>query len=587
MRFPLAKARSVINSRRSVNKLTIRAAPLLLGSILCFFILYPLVMLILKSVGFSVYSGSSGGRNFVQVLLASENLRALLNSLRAAIGVTILSSLIGGFFAWLVVRTDFPFKGLINTLSLLAFIIPPYILGIAWLQFFGRNGYLERVLRALFAVQQYDLSYYSITAVLIVMSLHLYPLTYMSLRNALQQMDPDFEKAAMLNGASPYRAIATITLPFLLPSLLSTGLLVFSRTLANFTVPALLCLPARKDFLTTMIFSSLSGLDLQAAAVLSLFLVMVSTMLFWAQGYLLRGKGGSAPTARGKSTILVHLGNRTGIVTTGVIAFFAVTVFLPLVTMLLSSFLKRWGLPLKREYITINNYVQLLSAGGKAAAAFRNSIYYGVVAAALAAVVGSAMAFLAQSRRIWSSRLLEAIAAWPMAFPNIVLAVAAILAWNRRPLMLYGTSWVIIVTYMVLFIPIIMKQVTGLIRNHDRRLVLAARLSGASPLRGFFSITLPAIAPGLQSGYLICFLVALREIPISLMLYSSGQETLGVLLFGMQSQSYGLEMTSALAMIIIALIGIGNLIIRAARSASQYTARTMEGTGALAADRSG
>jgi iron(III) transport system permease protein len=149
-----------------------------------------------------------------------------------------------------------------------------------------------------------------------------------------------------------------------------------------------------------------------------------------------------------------------------------------------------------------------------------------------------------------------------MAFPNIVLAVAAVLAWNRAPLRVYGTPWAIILTYMVLFIPIVMKQVTGLIQHYDTRLLAAARLSGASPLQSFMTITLPILAPGLKSGFIICFLIALREIPISQMLYFSGQETVGVLLFGMHSQSYGLEMTSALSMVIIFLLFIGNIIIK-------------------------
>jgi iron(III) transport system permease protein len=125
---------------------------------------------------------------------------------------------------------------------------------------------------------------------------------------------------------------------------------------------------------------------------------------------------------------------------------------------------------------------------------------------------------------------------------------------------------VIVAAYAVLFTPIVMKQTIGLVRSQDERLSQAAQLAGAGPLSRFFHVRFPALLPGLRSGLLICVIIAAREIPISLMLYSSGQETLGVLLFGMQSQSYGLEMTSALSLLIIVAILAGRPLVDGKRS---------------------
>jgi len=573
MSCPSGKTKYVRNSNLFPAKYFIRGAILLLGCFLGFFILYPPCMLAIKSLGgggsFGGYGSAAGaghdgnGAAIAGIMRDPATWKAFFTSLRAAFSVTILSTAIGGCLAWIEVKTDFPFKRAMRFFPLLAFIIPPYILGLAWLQFFGRNGYFERLLTAIFQIGEYNLRYYSVGAVVAVMTLHLYPLMYMSLRNALKQQDRNLERAALLSGASLLVTVRAVTLPLLLPSVLSTGLLVFSRTMANFTVPALLALPARKDFLTTRIFSALSGLDLASAAALSILLVAVSTVLFRGQLVFMKKNLAAAHTGEDSDgRPLFLLGKKRYPVMTAVFLFAALTTLLPLGTMLISSFLKRWGLPLRPEYFTLENYRQLLMLNGKAAMAFRNSVLYGVVAAAFALIIGGSTAYLAHTARTKAAGLLEAVASWLMAFPNIVLAVAAIMAWNSLPVGIYGTPWVIILTYMVLFIPIVMKQVSGLIQNHDRSLVAAARLSGASPLGSFVNVTLPAIAPGLKSGFLVCFLIALREIPISLMLYSSGQETLGVLLFGMQSQSYGLEMTSALAMLIIVLILAGNLLIK-------------------------
>jgi ABC-type Fe3+ transport system permease subunit len=124
-----------------------------------------------------------------------------------------------------------------------------------------------------------------------------------------------------------------------------------------------------------------------------------------------------------------------------------------------------------------------------------------------------------------------------------------------------GDSGLEPVPFLSLRYPLVLKQISALLENQDPRLVQSARTSGAGPARSFLTVTLPAILPGIESGLLVCMLIALREIPIALMLYSAGQETTGVLLFGMQSQSYGLEITSALAVTIIVLIFTGNMFI--------------------------
>jgi len=552
-------------SKLSFSKYTARGAGVLLGLFFLVFIVYPFIILILNSLGIAPGNHRPDFSYMAEIMTNPETWRALSNTLQAAFGTVVCTTLIAGTLAWIVVRTDFPYKNLVTTLTLLTFMIPSYILGLSWLQLCGRNGYLHRIITAVGGTGDYNFQYYSVGAVIAVMSVHLYPLVFMALRNTLENYDPSLENAAVLSGAGPVRAALTVTIPLILPGICSIGLLVFSRTMANFGIPALLALPVRKEFLTTRIFASLSSLDLNEATTLSLFLVLISALIFASQNLLFRGK--KFTTAHtGKSMLpKFSLGKGKWPVTAAILLFQGITTILPLAAILLSSFLKRWGLPLKWEYLTINNYVQLLFRNSQTMGAFRNSIVYGITGAMAAGIVGSTTAFIVHSSKLRTGKLLEFTATWPMAFPNIVLAVAAILAWSSPPLTLYGTPWAIILTYTVLFIPIVMKNVTGLIANHDGTLLSAARVSGASPFRSFMDVTLPAVAPGIKSGCLLCFLIALREIPISLMLYSSGQETLGVLLFGMQSQSYGLEMTSALAVVIIFLTFIGNRIIQSGK----------------------
>ena len=539
-----------MNSKSFSSKLVVRGALLLLGLLLFFFFVYPPLLLFVR--GRSVlFQGDFYRYDF---------LSPLITSLQIAIGVFLLSAVTGGLLAWIVVKTDFRYKQLIDNFTLVAFAVPPYLLALSWLQIFGRNGYAERIIRTILPGSGWHSQPYSVAAVIVVMSLHLYPLMFMSIRNSLEQINPDMEKAALICGASGIRVSLGISLPLVLPNLFSTGLLVFSRTMANFAVPALLCLPKGIEVVSTGIYSSLSSLRVDYAAALSLMLVAISTLLYLGQAAVLRKKHIHLSLGSGRIRGFFRMGRGSMICLVVLIVFFGLSLFLPFGSMLVSSFLKRWGLPLEAKYLTLANYAEIFNPHGKAALAFKNSLVFGGTAAVLASIIGGGTAVAVRFMKTRLSLLFESAASCPMAIPNTVLAVAAIFAWNKAPLRLYGTSWVIIVTYTVLFTPIVLKQVSGLLQMQDANLLKAARLSGASGLRSFIGISLPLLFPGFKSGILICMMIALREIPISLLLYSSGQETVGVLLFGMQSQSFGLEMTSALAIIVLAIIITGNLL---------------------------
>jgi iron(III) transport system permease protein len=534
-----------MNSKLSSTKFFLPGGLFLLGSVLVFFYLAPPLRLILKG-GVSLFS------SFADI---TELGRSLINSLRLALTVLFQTTLYAGFLAWLRVKTDIPGKKIMDRLVLISFIIPPYILALSWLQIFGRNGYAERIIKLLFLRSKWKGQAYSLNAAAAILSLDLYPLMYLSLKNAFNRINPDLEKAALTAGASPGKTFITITLPLILPTFLSTGLLVFSRSLANFSVPALLCLPVGIEVIHTHIYGALNNLQTNKAAALSLILIILSTLLYFLQEKAVsktKGQSFHSPGHETKPIALSPAWRRIFFI--AVLITQALFCLLPLTSMAVCSFLKRWGLPIQREYLTLNNYKNLLFSGGKFLRAFNNSLTYGLAAAIPAAIIGVASTLTARRLPAKGGKFFVTAASWPMAIPNTVLAVAAIYTWNRGPIKLYGTPWAIVVTYMVLFTPLIMKQTSGLLERDGESLQKAARTAGAGPLRTFVTITLPLIWPGIQSGILICLMIALREIPIALMLYSMGQETVGILLFGMQSQSYGLEMTSALSLVVILLI---------------------------------
>lgn len=543
------------------NTFVIRTLIVLFAVVLFFLVGYPLLMLFLNSLGITVNGVDFTLRAYFRAFADQQTISALFNTLDLALGVVVMAGLVGGGLAWLVVRTNLPFKKLINRLVFLTHIIPSYIMAVAWIELLGHNGLIHNFFIDKLGYESFPLEIYSIKGVIFVMGLHLYPLVYMALRNALLKTDNSLEKAAIMSGAGRFRVLRTITLPLIKPSICSISLFVLARTISCFGVAAILALPVKKYVLTTYIYTALNSLDLKLATAISIILVLFSGGIFLVQGIVLNKRYYTFVNTNSNTVETISLGKYKKPLIILVVIFFLITLVLPLVIIIMSSLLKSWGLDFKLLNLSLLNYSQILFEEELTVRALRNSIFNGIIAATVAVVLGSIASYISHRAKFRGKGLLEFLASWPMAVPTTVMAVAAILAWINPPLKLYNTPWIIIVTYIAVCLPFVVRNVSGLIQNLDPELEKMARVSGASYLKTYWDITIPLIKPGLKTGWILSFLFALREIPISVMLYASGTETVGVLLFNLRSDTGGLEMVSAVAVIVITITIIGHVLI--------------------------
>ncbi len=532
--------------------------------LLCLFIIfitcYPLIMIVVNSF---YQEGAFTLRAYTEAFTSNGTYKALFNTFKLALGVLGLTWLLGGGLAFLCEKTDFKYKKIIRLLVFLSFTIPSYILSISWIEITSRGGYLNRILKIIFPNIDYSFNCYSLLASIIVLSIHLYPLIFFGISNALKKTGGILEKSGRLCGASSTYLLKTITLPLILPSFLSTGLLIISRTMANFGVVAQLALPVGKEVLTTRIYSAISELNLPLVCVLSILLMFISYLIFFITEKNTMKKSYYLKQTENSSTRnIIKLGKSKYFVNLLVFIFFLVCFIIPLITLLLSSFLKRWGLSIDFSNMTLNNYKFVLFENSLIKRAFLNSLVYGIFSASTACIIGCFIVYFYKHLQSKRTDLLMNVSQLPLSVPNMILAIGAIFAWIRIPFKLYGTKWIIIVTYIILFIPIVIKQLKGLAENIDNSNDMSARTLGVPIISRITKIFLPQIKRGITSGWIICFLIALREIPISLLLYAKGNETIGVMLFTIQSNSYGLEMTSAIAVIVIAISIVGNILIR-------------------------
>lgn len=552
MKF-IHKINSNFNVKNVVLILTIFTVVLL--------VMYPILVLIGHSFGISFNGIEISLDSYKNLFFNSEVNLAVKNTLCIGFFITLFAGLLGGGLAFLVTKTDILCKKLIEKLTFITFVIPSYIMAIAWIEILGHNGFLVKILDGFFNIQS-SFEIYSLKGIIFVMVLHLYPLVFINTSNALKNIDPNLEKAGFISGASTFKVLQTILFPIIMPSILSILLFVFSKSIACFGVATVLGLPARKYVVTTYIFSSLSSLDIGSAVSLSVLLLIISGVLFMLNNKYLKSKEYSSTNIVNNDLHIYSLGRFKIPITIIVLFLLFLTSFVPIIMIVISSFLKKWGIPLTFKNMTLYNYYSILFEEGMAMRAIKNSIIYGLISATIACVIGMVISYISNRTETKCKKIVEFLSSLPMAIPETVLAVAAIFAWKNEPFKLYGTPWIIIVTYIGICLPMVVKNINGLMMGFDPILEKASEINGASFIQTFENIVIPMILPGIKAGFMISMIFALREIPVSIMLYSRGYETIGVLIYNLRSDTGGLEVVSAIAVIIIILTTIGQLSIK-------------------------
>jgi len=526
--------------------------------LLLILVAYPLALVLLKSFSTGeIFSWD----NYFKIFTSKLNYIALLNTLYVGLAVTFMATLIGVTTAWLVTRTDIVGKSIIQNLIVLTFITPAYISAIAWIQLLGRSGYINNFFMDFFSIKAPLIKLYSLEGIIFIMGIHLYPLVFLATSNVLYATDPSLEDAATLSGSRGFKMLTTITLPLALPSILSAAILVFIQTISCFGVAAVIGLPAGKYLLTTRVYAALSHYDVRIACAVSVILVIFAGIALFVYRMLLRRKRYIVTTSGTQLPTSIKLGKWKIPITLILFVFLSITVLLPLASIFLSSFLKTWGIPLRLKNLSLKNYETVLFKETVTARAFRNSIVFAAVAATAAIFIGFISSYFFIRTRIAGRRILDFLVTLPLAIPGPVLATAMILSFINPPLLLYNTPWIIIIAYIVAFTPYAVRNVSGALQRIDPALEEIGWISGSSWVRTIKDIMFPLIKSGVFIGWILVFLMAIREIPLSTMLYTQGTETIGTLLFSLGFETGGLEVVSAIAVIVMGVTIIGYLIV--------------------------
>lgn len=525
---------------------------------LVLFIGYPLGWLVFGALGLP---GQLNPQFLIRALTQAGNLVALGNTAILALGVGLLSVVLGVPVAWATARTDLPMRKIFHGLVGLAYILPPYLTSVAYIILLGPNaGYLNRLIASAGAHGS-PINIFSAAGVTFVIAMHVYAIPYFLAYGALQSVDPSLEESARMLGARRWTTLRRITLPLVAPAITGGALLAAINSMALFGPQAFLGLPAQIVYLPTRIYGALSGYPprFADASALSIVLVLVTVFgLALQRRYLGRrsfvtvGGRGARPTRHALGALRWPL----ALVFLVVVGLSSIA---PLAVLVAAAFSKVWTDPLTVNNLTLANFFAALADNQIAARGVVNSFKLAIVAATLAVLIGLAISYLDVRTRLRGRRLLDYLAILPLGLPGTVLAVALLQAFIRFPVPIYGTVWILLIAYVVRSMPIAVRGANSALQQVDASLEEAARVAGASWLATVRRILLPIMRSNLMLAWLLVFIPALGELSATILLYTNGTETISVAIFRLSDLGQ-LEVVAALSTVLIAVILLATLL---------------------------
>jgi len=527
-------------------------------------VVIPVVSIIYNSF---FYQGHFDPQLFIGQLTDSSNLAAMWNTIKIAFWVTLLGTILGTFYAWLLGRSDIPAKGLMRALFNIPYMFPPFLGAMAWdLLLNGRSGYLNKALVSIFNLSQAPVNINSLGGIIFVELSYYFPFVFMQVVSALERMDPTLEECARIAGAKQMTVIWKITLPLVVPAISAGALLIMTTSLAHFGVPSILGFSQQIYTLPTKIYAVISRTGgsfegIRQGAALSIMLVIVVAIALIIQKKVL--SSGSYDIIKGKSmrpTLIKLRGAKIPLLVL-CIATLVLIVVVPLVMIFLVSLVKAYGLPLIPENFTLNNYVKVFKSDGTLGS-IKNSLILSIGAGIICMFLGTLIAYVVQKIRPKGKEVLEILSVLPYSLPGTVLAIGVILAWSGAlfGISLYNTLWIILVAYIARYLSFSMKSSSAALLQVHPSLEEAARTCGASHMESLKDVTLPLIRPAMVSGFFLIFLPAMREVTTSVLLYGPYTRTLGVQIYSLRDAGM-IPQAAALGAVAIVIIIVCNTIV--------------------------
>ena len=496
----------------------------------------------------------------------------LKNSFICGFFTVLVSVPLGSVLAWLMIRTDLPGKKILGLLVTVPYMIPSWTKALAWLAMFrnstsGANGFLAGL-----GIPVPDWLAYGPIAIVLCMSMHYYAFSYIMVSGALRSINSELEEMGEIQGASKAQILRHITLPLILPSVLSATVMTISKSIGTYGVPANL---GNRIGYYTLATKMRTFIDQGPQAVgysMSIVLVLLAALIIFSNQRIV-GVRKSYATVSGKGgrATLMQLGKAKKPLMLFLMVFLFLAMVVPFFVLIMETFQITTGAGYGPDNLTLYNWIGKAGEIDKYTnyvgifrnpnffSAFWNTIRLTLIASILTAICGQFLGYISsRGRGKWYGDLTEQMVFVPYLMSGIAFSTMYFSMFSRPHLgglmpSLYGTFTLIVLTSVVKHFPFASKSGTANMLSISVELEEAADIAGASFWKRMSSIIVPLAKNGFISGFMLTFISIAKELDLIIIMMTPTTQTMSYLAFTYSQDGYN-QMSDAVSVCVLAFI---------------------------------
>ena len=513
---------------------------LILGLITLFFVIfliYPLLYVFKESF----WIDGKFNLSFFKLMVTDPNIRELvINSFKIGVIVTLMTSVVSLPLAYFLTRYRFPARNILRSVILIPMIMPPFVGALGMQKFFGNYGSINMLLVKLKLMdpsKTIDWFGGGFWGVVLLSTLHLYPIMYLNIVAALSNVDPSLEEAAENLGASRFQIFRRITLPLMMPGYFAGAILVFIWAFTDLGTPLIF---NYNEVIAVKIFRLVSAANLNPMGYALVVLIVVLTAIAFYVSKKWTGSKHYEMLGRGHVTsreVDAKSGMRWIIyLFIGGLTFVALLPHISVILVSLTPDLSQWNRTVLPKSFTFEHYVETFTHSDTLSSIL-NSLKYSIFSTLIALVVGVSIAYLLTRKRVPFQNLLDAVAMLPLALPGVAIAFGYMGSFSDTAFILRylpkglidvidprsNPTFLLIISYTVRRLPYMLRSIYAGFQQTSITYEEASQNMGATPMRTLYKITLPLVIANIIAGAILVFSFSMLEVSDSLILATKNE----------------------------------------------------------------
>ena len=496
----------------------------------------------------------------------------LKNSLVCGFFTVLVSVPLGSVLGWLVVRSDLPGKKLIGMLVVIPYMIPSWCKALAWLAVFrnktsGSLGFLAGL-----GIPIPDWLAYGPVAIVLCMSLHYYAFSYIHVSSALRSINSELEEMGEICGASKVQILKSITIPLVLPSVLSALVMTLSKSIGTYGVAANLGSRIGYFTLATKMKTFINGGPQGVGYAMSLVLISLAALIIFSNQKII-GVRKSYATIGGKGgrSNEMHLGKAKAPLMVFLVFFLFFAMVAPMFVLVMETFQINTGNGYGLDNLTLYNWIGRdgeiekytnypgIFRNPEFISAFWNTIRLTFIGSILTALCGQFLGYIStRGRGKWYGSATEQLVFVPYLMSGVAFSSMYVAMFNKPHLgglipSLYGTFTLIVLTSVVKHFPFASRSGTANMMQIAVELEEAADINGASFWQRMGKIVLPLAKNGFISGFMLTFISIAKELDLIIIMMDKHTQTMSYLAFTYSQEGYN-QMADAISVCVLLFI---------------------------------